>query len=208
MENLFMLLLLISLFLLVIGFFSPKTSLFWYKKERTRKMSLLLYGLSTIIFFTLFGITAPSLKDEQSKLNSLTSEKEGNSSTPEMSQLQKDSIAKIKQQEIAVRKSSTFNPDEIVAGYSKNEVAADNIFKDKNFYVVGYVDRVGKNVEGDTYVIFKTGDMIRKVQCFVEDQDALAKLSPGQKITVYGVGGGLMMNVLVQNCKIVDNLPN
>ena len=49
MENLFALLILASLVLLVIGFISPKTSLFWDKKnEPTKKRSGMIYGISLI----------------------------------------------------------------------------------------------------------------------------------------------------------------
>lgn len=58
MDNLFALLLLVSLFLFVIGLFNPKTSLFWDKKERTKKKSAAIYGGLTILFFILFGTTS------------------------------------------------------------------------------------------------------------------------------------------------------
>jgi hypothetical protein len=55
MESLLALLFLGSLILLIIGFFNPKTSLFWDKNERTKKKSRLVYGGLTILFFILFG---------------------------------------------------------------------------------------------------------------------------------------------------------
>lgn len=57
MNNLFLILLLISLALLITGIIKPQTSLFWYNKKRTRKKSLLIYSLSILLFFVLFGIT-------------------------------------------------------------------------------------------------------------------------------------------------------
>ena len=62
MDNLFVLLVLASLVLLVIGLFKPTTSLFWDKKERTRKKSAIIYGSLTILFFILFGITTDRKK--------------------------------------------------------------------------------------------------------------------------------------------------
>jgi hypothetical protein len=58
MSNLFLALLLLSFSLLIVGFIKPKLSLFWYKKERTRKKSFFIYLLSMISFFILFGVTA------------------------------------------------------------------------------------------------------------------------------------------------------
>jgi hypothetical protein len=195
MENLFAVLLLTSFILLIIGLFSPKTSLFWYKKERTIKLSLLIYGICTILFFALFGVTAPDINTAKEQLRSV--EEQG------LSQKQKDSANNEALQE---RINNTFNASDIVAAYSKNEVKADDIFKDKTFYVTGYVDKVGKDITNNTYVTLKSGDLLREVQCFVEDQNTLANLSPGQLITIHGTGGGLMFNVLVQDGTIVDNL--
>jgi hypothetical protein len=66
MENLFALLILASLALLVIGFFSPATSLFWYQQERTRKKSALIYGIAFIASFILFGFTSDKDKSSNS----------------------------------------------------------------------------------------------------------------------------------------------
>ncbi len=65
MNSFFALLLLASLLLLVIGIFSPTTSLFWNKEKRTRKKSVLIYGILTILFFTLFGATVDNAKEEK-----------------------------------------------------------------------------------------------------------------------------------------------
>jgi hypothetical protein len=55
MEDLFFILLLISFFLFILGLFSPKTSLFWTKTNQTRGKSSLIYGLTTILLFVVFG---------------------------------------------------------------------------------------------------------------------------------------------------------
>lgn len=65
MNSFFALLLLASLLFLVIGIFSPTTSLFWNKEKRTRKKSVLIYGGLTILFFTLFGATVDNAKEEK-----------------------------------------------------------------------------------------------------------------------------------------------
>ena len=86
MDNLFALLILISLVLLVIGLIKPTSSLFWYKKERTRKKSALVYGGLTILFFILFGVAtdrkkvdALSNKEQQTTASSTKKEDPNNS---------------------------------------------------------------------------------------------------------------------------------
>jgi hypothetical protein len=84
MEDIFGILILISLTLLVIGVFSPRRILFWLKKEQTRKKSLLIYGTLFIISFVLFGINPDTEKEEVKEVaeNSTKSE-EDISETPE-----------------------------------------------------------------------------------------------------------------------------
>ncbi len=65
MENLFVLLTLASLVFLVIGLFKPTTSIFWDKKDPTRKKSALVYGSLTILFFILFGVTSDNIKADK-----------------------------------------------------------------------------------------------------------------------------------------------
>lgn len=83
MDNLFLLLLLASLVLFVIGLFRPTTSLFWDKKARTKKKSAILYGVMIIVCFILFGITSISkldlaiAKNEVSTKDSLIKEVHG-----------------------------------------------------------------------------------------------------------------------------------
>jgi hypothetical protein len=67
MDNLFFILLLISFFLLILGLFTPKTSLFWSQSNQTRGKSTLIYGVATIIFFAVYGETA---NNEQNELKS------------------------------------------------------------------------------------------------------------------------------------------
>src|SRR4051812_23760007 len=58
MDKLFMLLFFAGFILLIIGLFSPQSSLFWYKKERTRKRSAQIYGIGIFILLFLIGATA------------------------------------------------------------------------------------------------------------------------------------------------------
>ena len=79
MDSLFALLILASLVLLVVGFFNPNKSLFWYKQERTTRKSSMIYGISLVAFFILFGITTDKKSknsSNQTSTTSTTSEKE------------------------------------------------------------------------------------------------------------------------------------
>jgi len=66
MDSLFALMVLASLVLLIIGFFNPQKSLFWYKQERTGTKSATIYGIALVASFILFGITNDKNKSKNS----------------------------------------------------------------------------------------------------------------------------------------------
>lgn len=72
MDSLLALLILASLVLLIIGFFNPQKSLFWYTHKRTGTKSALIYGSALVAFFILFGITSDR---NESQVNSPLSDK-------------------------------------------------------------------------------------------------------------------------------------
>ena len=210
MENLFAILLMASFVLLVIGFFSPKTSLFWDKKnEPTKKRSALIYGIAMVASFILFGVTADEIEstnNSSSADNSKTSEAI-NDNQPALTQQQIDSIAQVeKLAKYEERKSQTIQARDLYNAYQANEVSADNNFKEKKFYVEGVVGGIGKDILDDIYVTLKTGDIIGSIQCYVDDAKVAANLQKGQRITVFGECDGLLMNVLMKDCKVVENL--
>ena len=67
MDSLFVLLILASFVLLIIGFFNPQKSLFQYKQERTGTKSAKIYGIALVALFILFAITT---NKDKSKNNS------------------------------------------------------------------------------------------------------------------------------------------
>lgn len=75
MESLIALLFLASMVLLIIGLISPNKSLFWYKNERTKKKSALIYGVLMLAFIILAGISS----DKNKKGNSSTTDNSGQS---------------------------------------------------------------------------------------------------------------------------------
>lgn len=124
-----------------------------------------------------------------------------------LSQAQMDSIALAKN--IATyeeRKSQTILAKDLYNAYQANEVRADNNFKGKVFYVEGIIGDIGKDIMDEIYVTLNTGDIIGSVQCYVDNAEVAAKLQKGQRITVFGECDGLMMNVLMKDCKVVENL--
>jgi hypothetical protein len=97
---------------------------------------------------------------------------------------------------------------ELLGSYKDNEIRSDAAYKDKWIQTTGLVGDVKKDILGSIYVTVGTGAVfeIPTVQCFFEkDQtEAVSSLSKGNKITVRGRVSGLMMNVLVKKCVLVQ----
>jgi hypothetical protein len=214
MENLFALLVLASSILLVIGFFSPKTSLFWDKKnEPTKKRSGMIYGIGLVASFIFFGIFSDSKKstnstsNETSNTSTATEEKSTTPSAPALTQQQLDSIENEKLKvAYKEREDQTIKAPNLTASYEENEVKADENFKGKTFFVEGTVRDIKKDIMDDIYVILEGDQMFRDVQCFFDDKNTASQLQKGMRVTFQGKCDGLMMNVLMKNCVLVDNL--
>ena len=170
----------------------------------------MIYGISLIASFILFGITSDGGKPD----NNLSSSSDNSNvietkedEKPPLTQQQVDSIAQVeKLAKYEERKSQTIQAKALYNAYQANGVSADNNFKDKNFYVEGIVGDISKDILNDIYVTLKTGDIIGSIQCYIDDANVAANLQKGQRITVFGECNGLMMNVLMKDCKVVENL--
>jgi len=158
------------------------------KKKMTTGQKVLI-GVGILVLIGIIG----SQLDKKKGANSLKSD-------AQLTQAQKDSIAKAEQEEI---KKNTITASQLVAEYEANEVSADNNFKGKTFYVSGTVVDIKKDVLNHIYVILKSDNIIRRVQCYFEDAETAAKLSKDMNVTFMGKCDGLMMNVLMKDCKLV-----
>lgn len=119
-----------------------------------------------------------------------------------LTQAQKDSV------KIVDRQNSTILAPYLLKAYDQNEIKADNDFTDKTFHVEGIVEDIGRDIMGGVYITLNTGDELRQIQCFIIDKYSqdVANIVKGQSITIIGKCSGLMMNVLMNNCRIVENL--
>jgi len=156
-----------------------------------------------LFIFIAFG----SMDDDKSENSNKPTASEKIEADESLTQTQKDSLLVVeRQKEIETRENQTVFAKDLYYTYQQNEVSADNNFKDKWFYVEGAVDDIKKDFMDDIYVTLKTGEIIGSVQCFLDNADVASQLHKGQRITVYGKCSGLMMNVLMKDCKVVESL--
>lgn len=125
-------------------------------------------------------------------------------------QLAKSEDVQTKSQEKVVPKIEAIKVTaaQVVADYKANEVAADAKYKGKTLEISGAIETIGKDIADTPYITFYTSEyaIIDKVQCVFSrsDEEVLAELSKGQKITVQGEVSGKFGNILVKQCKVVN----
>jgi hypothetical protein len=97
----------------------------------------------------------------------------------------------------------------LISEYADNEVRADAAFKGKLIQTTGVVDDVKRDVLNTVYVIVGTGKRYeaRAVQCFLDEDNAktVSSLTKGSRVIIRGRVKGLLMNVLVEDCEIVQS---
>lgn len=96
--------------------------------------------------------------------------------------------------------------DQLVSEYKGNEIVADGRYKDRLVEVSGPVSTIKKGAFGTPFLTLSTGRQseFREVSCFLVNEDDANALSPGLPVIVRGKGAGLMGNVLLRPCKVVD----
>lgn len=92
--------------------------------------------------------------------------------------------------------------------YKDNEVRADEFYKNKFIQITGKVGTIKKDIINNIYVTLGTGRDFEMpmAQCFFDDKLAyqVSQLSKDDTITVQGRVNGLMMNVLIKECTLVQ----
>ncbi|MEO9484375.1 MAG: hypothetical protein ABJG47_13040 [Ekhidna sp.] len=125
----------------------------------------------------------------------------------ELTQYKLDSIQEVERlKEIEQRKQSTISARQLFKQYEDNEVLADKRYKDKYFYVEGVISDIGKDILDDIYVVLKTDNVMFGVQCYIDDEELVAQLEKGMKVTFHGKCDGVLGSVGMKNCTFVENL--
>lgn len=155
-------------------------------------------GVTLIIVFLVISVMVDDAKD-----GSQSSTSSNNTSAPSSEQKPEKTSEELR----AEREKTTISPNSLINAYNANELSADESFKGKRFHVEGYVDNIGKDILGNPYVTLKTNDIVKSIQCMIDDKARLAQLRKGEKITVLGECRGLTLgiSILIEDCQIVPN---
>lgn len=152
---------------------------------------------ATILVAIIF---LPSLGDDS---QSLENEVKAAPVTQPLTQSQLDSLEEVKRMaELERRRKSTITARQLFKEYEENEVLADRNYKGKYLYVEGVIDDIGKDILDDIYVVLKTNNLMFGVQCYIDDEELVAKLKKGMKVTFYGKCDGKLGTVWMKDCQL------
>ena len=98
------------------------------------------------------------------------------------------------------------NIENILSDYKKNEIGADNKYKDHLIETSGTITSIKKDIMDKPYVTLSANNhfSIPEIQAYFNDSMnvVLGQLKNGSRLTVVCRIDGLMMNVLAKNCII------
>lgn len=97
----------------------------------------------------------------------------------------------------------TVTASQLYSEYKQNELAANNKYKGKKIEVSGTIFSIEK-MFGQKFITLNTGDIIGKVQCFLNNSEIskAVNLTVGQQISLIGKKDGMSFNVIVKGCVI------
>jgi hypothetical protein len=155
-----------------------------YKKAKRKRRKTLLFVFGGIFLFSIIiAVVSSNTKDKSSGTQLPQENKEPQSEWPQ---------------------AQIITAADLVSKYEDNEVSADDEYKGKNFYVTGILSHIGKDILDDIYITLKAGNGFRSVQCYISNAQLAAQLRKGDRVKIYGKCDGLMMNVLMKDCKLVE----
>ena len=93
---------------------------------------------------------------------------------------------------------------ELFKNYKEDKDKADTDYKGKFLNVEGVIHDINKDIDGKPYLTLNTDDQFAKVQCFFDKATSIESLKKGQTVKVNGKTLGLMFNVILKECKLVE----
>jgi hypothetical protein len=98
----------------------------------------------------------------------------------------------------------TIEAPALLQAYTTDENAANARFNGKVVLVSGTVREVKAPENGLVDVVLETGDPLAGVVCQFAQADVPVSLSTGSTVRIKGLSTGLLMDVVLQRCAIVE----
>jgi len=100
----------------------------------------------------------------------------------------------------------TIQATALLSEFEKNESKANQKYMDKVVEVAGTIAEISKDQKGATVVALRNADAFSGVLCTLQDisDDAIQPYSVGKPIKIRGVCTGMLMDVVLNKCVIVN----
>ena len=199
------------------------------KKKGLKGWQITLIVIGTVfVVFILFGIIISSTTDEDTLGNVSSGYSVGNtvsnqSISPVSSETEEERNARLEQERKAQEEFEKQQQKEkeekqkkakddfiaIVDAYDSNQVAADQIYKDKEITVTAIISDIGTDIFDTTYVILsKDGSKYSSdMRCEFSSESEINKiiqLKKGDTVSISGRCDGKIIDVHLEGCKIVE----
>lgn len=103
-----------------------------------------------------------------------------------------------------LKASETIEPAALLQAFTTDENAANTRFNGKVLEVHGAVRAVSAPVNGLVDVVLETGDPLAGVVCQFAQTDMPNTLLAGTQVRIKGICTGLLMDVVLQRCILVE----
>ncbi len=100
--------------------------------------------------------------------------------------------------------TETIEAAALLQAYTADENAANTRFNGKVLLVSGTVREVKSPENGLVDVVLETGDPLAGVVCQFAQADVPATLTAGAPARIKGISTGLLMDVVLQRCAVVE----
>ncbi|MFK7934042.1 MAG: hypothetical protein AB8G22_11085 [Saprospiraceae bacterium] len=95
---------------------------------------------------------------------------------------------------------------ELFTQYEANETAGNKKYIDRIIDVTGEVAEISEDEDGSPVVILREADAFSGVLCTLKDseRDEVEDLKVGQQATIRGFCTGMLMDVVLNKCVVID----
>ena len=100
----------------------------------------------------------------------------------------------------------TMPADQLFQAYSTNQERGDKLYIGKTFEIEGVITEITEDEQGAPVVLFGTDDAFGGVLCTFEmgEKGKISQLKPGNKAKVKGICTGMLMEVVLNRCTLLE----
>ena len=166
-------------------------------------------GVSVFFAFVTYSVWNDSPEDKAKRLQAADQSAQLITLKDSLSKIEKEKQAALAEQELKAKQKkeveeNNYSAYDIAKAFEDNEIAADEQYKNKEFYITGPIEDFNKGPFEGVYVNIK-GKGFFPIQCkFNSDQKAaLSQLSKGTTITLKGkCVGKILGGVSFEDCTL------